>query len=173
MNSNVIFPNLWRFIGLIMAQALVFRQVALSAGEYFNVLLYPLFILFLPLQLATPYAVLLGCSAGFLVDVFYGSWGIHASAGAFAGFIRALILAGFEPKGGFSGKEVIASPAVFGWRWFMQVSALFFFAYLLWYFSVDAFTFVYFARILTKTLAAWILTMIFVIFYGFLFNPKQ
>jgi hypothetical protein len=172
MNSSFLFPNLWRFIGLVLLQGLVLHQVALNIGEYFNVLLYPLFILFLPVQLPTPYAVLLGFACGMVVDLFYGSHGVHASAGAFSGFARSFILTAFAPRGGFTGKEPIAAPAHFGWQWFLQVAGLFFALHLFWYFAVEAFTFVYFTTISLKTAASWVLTMLFTVFYGFLFNPK-
>lgn len=171
--NNFVFPNIWRFIGLVLVQVLLLQQIGSTVGSYFNVLLYPLFILFLPIPLATPYAVLLGCAIGFTVDFFYGPLGLHASAGAFSGFARGIILTAFEPKGGYSGKEPIMSPALFGWRKFLQVSAVFFAAHLFWYFSVNAFTFVYFTTISLKTAAAWALTMIFVVLYGILFNPKR
>ncbi|MCB9307941.1 MAG: hypothetical protein H6565_15190 [Lewinellaceae bacterium] len=172
MNNN-IFPHIWRFFGLTLLQVLLLQQMSASIGSYFNVLLYPLFILFLPIQLATPYAVILGFLIGLSVDFFYVSIGIHASAGAFSGFARSIILSAYEPKGGYTGKEPIPSPAHFGWRWFLQVAAFFFFAHLFWYFSVNAFTFVYVTTITLKTLAGWGLTMIFVVLYCILFNPKN
>lgn len=172
MNNN-FFPNFWRFLGLVAVQVLLLKQLTVSVGEYFNILLYPLFILFLPIQLATPYLVLLGFAIGMTVDFFSGSIGVHASAGAFSGFFRFIIFAAFAPKGGYSGKEPIFSPAHMGWQLFLQVSVLFFLAHLFWYFSVDAFTFVYFGTITLKTISAWILTMIFVWLYTAMFNPKN
>ena len=172
MNSSFLFPNLWRFIGLVLLQGLVLQQVGTTAGPYFNVLLYPLFILFLPIELPTIYAVLLGFAAGMTVDLFYGSPGVHASAGAFSGFARAFIVKAFEPRGGFTSKEPIPAPSIFGWTWFLQVAGIFFLLHLFWYFSVEAFTFVFFTTISLKTAAAWVLTMLFTVFYGFLFNPK-
>jgi len=173
MNSNAFFSKLWRFLGLFAAQALFLKQVSLALGSYFNILLYPLFILFLPLQLATPYVVLLGFLIGMSVDFVYGTPGVHASAGAFSGYARSLIFFTFAPKGGYSGKELIFAPAFFGWQIFLQVAALFFVAHLFWYFSVDAFTFVYVGAITLKTLAAWVLTMLFVVLYTALFHPNN
>lgn len=171
--NNSIFPSIWRFIGLLAVQALLLQQAGSAIGSYFNVLLYPLFILLLPIQMPTPYVVLLGFSIGLSVDFFYTTIGLHASAGAFSGFARSIILAAYKPKGGYSGKEPVAAPAYFGWQWFVQVAALFFIAHLFWYFSVNAFTFVYFTTITLKTLASWGLTMIFVVLYCILFNPKN
>lgn len=168
-----IWPNVWRFLGLTGVQTLLLNQIPLKVGAYFNVLLYPLFIIFLPLQLATPYLVLLGFVIGLGVDFGHGTYGVHASAGAFAGFIRPVIFAAFEPKGGFSGKEPIFAPEYFGMITFLQMAGLFFILTLLWYFSVDIFTFVYIGTITLKTIAAWFCSMICVVFYVFLFNPKS
>jgi hypothetical protein len=172
--KNSIFPHIWRFLGLVAVQGLLLKQMATSIGaSWFNVLLYPLFILFLPMKMFPPYAVLLGFSVGMAVDFFYGSPGIHASAGAFSAFVRTVILAAFAPKGGFSGKEPIFAPTHVSWQTFFQGAALFFALHLFWYFSVDAFTFVYFGTIALKTFAAWVLTMIFVVLFTAMFNPQN
>lgn len=173
MNSSALYANLWRFVGLVATQTLLLKQVSVSVGQYFNILLYPLFIFLLPIQMATPYIVGLGFSIGLVIDFFYGTPGIHASAGAFSGFARTLIFYAFAPKGGFSGKELVFSPHFFGWQIFLQTVAVFFALHLFWYFSVDAFTFVYFTAITVKTLAAWVLTMIFVVLYMVMFNPNS
>ena len=92
MNSRLILPNLWRFIGLVLIQVIILSEVALTADGYFNVLVYPLFILFLPIQLPTPTAVFLGFLVGIVVDFFSGTIGVNASAGALSGYARAVIL---------------------------------------------------------------------------------
>jgi len=171
MNSN-IFPHLWRFIVLVLFQVLVLKQLALSVGSYFNVLIYPLFIFFLPLRIATAYTVLLGFAIGITVDTFYGSLGVHASAGAFSGLIRGFILEAFGPKGGFKGKEPIFSPAYFGWQSFFQAIGVFMVLYLFFYFSVDAFTFVYLTTITLKTITSWVLSMTFVLLYMAFFKTR-
>jgi hypothetical protein len=173
MNSKSIYPSLWRFAVLFLLQLLLFKQIALLVGPYFNILLWPLFILLLPIEISTPIAVIAGFFSGLLIDFIYGTIGIGASAGAFAAYIRPFILNAYEPKGGFSGKETIPSPHHFGWVWFAQVAAIFFFCCLFWLFAVDAFTFVYFSTITLKTLASWGLSMIFVVVFVFLSNPKN
>lgn len=173
MNSNIL-PNVWRFFGLLAVQVLLLKQMGQAVNStYFNVLLYPLFILFLPMQTAAPVLVLLGFAIGMAVDIFYATPGIHASAGAFSGFARTFVVGAFAPKGGFSPKEPIFSPTHVSWQTFIQGAAAFMFLHIFWYFSVDAFTFVFFGSILLKTLAAWALTMIFVVLYAALLNPKN
>ena len=159
---------------MVAVQVMLLKQMGQAVSStYFNVLLYPLFILFLPLQMAAPYLVLLGFAIGMCVDIFYASPGVHASAGAFSGFARTIIVGAFAPKGGYSPKEPVFSPTHVSWQTFLQGAAVFFFLHLFWYFSVDAFTFVYFGSIFLKTLASWGLTMIFVVLYAAMFNPKN
>lgn len=173
MNSGFFFPNLWRFLGLFAIQVLVLKQVPAAVGyDLFNILIYPLFIFFLPLQTSRPAAVFLGFAMGLAVDLVYFSPGVHASAGAFSGWFRPTLLGFFAPRGGYTGKEVIPSPEYFGLARFLQTAALFFLLHFFWYFSAEAFTFVYIGQITLKTLVAWGLSMIFVFLYGILFNPK-
>ena len=173
MNSNSISPNIWRFIGLVAVQVVILSQVALTADGFFNILIYPLFILLLPIQLPTPMAVLLGFFIGLTIDFFAGTLGINASAGALSGYMRAVILNRFAPHGGFTGKEPIPSPAYFGWRWFLSVAAIFFAFHIFWYFSMAYFTLVYLLpKILPQTAISWIATMLVAVVLIRLFNPK-
>lgn len=172
MNSSVL-PNVWRFIGMVLIQGLLLKQMGLAIhAENFNVLIYPLFILFLPMQMAAPYLVMLGFAVGIAVDIFYETPGVHASAGAFSGFIRSFVITAFAPKGGFSPKEPIFAPVHVSWGTYLYGVGVFLFLHLFWYFSVDAFTFVFFGSIMLKTVIAWFISMIFVVLYTALFNPK-
>lgn len=173
MNGSNITPHILRFIGLVAVQSLLLNQMTDSVGAYFNVLLYPLFILFLPLQLPAPYLVILGCAIGMAVDAFVPSWGVHASAGAFSGVMRGLSLMPFAPKGGFSAKDPIFSPVHIGWQTFLQGAGLFLALHIFWFFSVSYFAPVFAWEIVKKTAAAWVLTMIFVALYASMFNPKR
>lgn len=174
MNSSIL-PSVWRFLALVAVQGLLLERTGEMIHPYFNILLYPLFILLLPIQMPTTAVVLLGALIGTMVDIFYTSYGVHASAGAFSGWVRTYVLAAYKPKGGagFSGKTPVASPVYFGWQWFLSVAGIFFALHLFWYFSVDAFTFVYFDSIALKTISAWALTMIFVGLTCVLFEPKN
>lgn len=173
MNGVNIFPNIWRFIGLTIVQVVILSKVALAANGYCNILVYPLFILFLPVQLATPAVVFLGFLIGITVDLLTGTPGVNASAGAMSGYARAVLLHRYAPRGGYTAKEPIPAPAYFGWRWFIIVAAIFFGVHITWYFSMAYFTPVYlFQQILPQSALAWALTMIIVLLYTRLFHPK-
>lgn len=173
MNSSNIFQNLGRFIGLVIVQVVILERVSLVANEYANILLYPLFILFLPIQLATPAAVFLGFLIGLTIDIFTGTIGVNASAGAMSGYMRAVVLHKFAPRGGYTGKEPVPSPHYFGWRWYLGVASIFFAVHIFWYFSMAYFTPLYLLeKILPQTILGWALTMVVVVVYTRLFNPK-
>lgn len=172
MNSSTIIPHLVRFIGLVAVQHLLLAPMGQSVGSYFNILIYPLFILLLPLGSSTILLIFMGFLIGIVVDAPL-SWGVHASAGVFSGAVRSGVLRLFAPKGGFSVKDPIFAPKYVGWQVFMQGAAVFFLVHIFWYFSVSYFAPVFALDITLKTLTAWPLSMIAVVLFISMFNPKR
>ena len=173
MNSSIVLPNFGRFIGLVLIHVIILPSASLSGDGYFNILLYPLFILLLPIQTPTPVAVLLGFAVGITVDFFSGTIGVNASAGAMSGYARAFLLHRFAPKGGYTGRELIPAPAHFGWRWFLSLAAIFFAVHVFWYFTMAYFAPAYFLnKIIPQTALGWVLSMAVVSILVRLFHPK-
>jgi hypothetical protein len=170
--SNLLTANLWRFLGILAAQVLVFKQASEAIGPYFNIILYPLFLLLLPMVLPTAAVILIGFLIGILVDFFYATPGVHAGASVFAAFCRPIILAAFEPKGGYSGKDPIPTPHHVGWQNFFQIAGVFYFLHLFWYFAMTEFTLVYFGSILLRTIASLLISMLLLVIYMGLFRTK-
>lgn len=172
--TSSTFINGLRFLGLFLLQVFVFKR--LSTGWewdgilYVNVIIYPLFILLLPLR--TPKAAVLGLAflIGLSVDLFYDSPGIHASAAVFTGFMRSFVLGWLVPREGYN---VNYSPTRkrMGMPWFFRYSAILMAMHLFWYFSVDAFTFFYFWDILIKTIYTYITSMVVILMIMLIFNP--
>lgn len=167
--NNAIFTNGLRFIGLLLLQVLVFQGFSLSF-TYIHIIIFPIFILLLPIQTPRTLVIFLGFVIGLSVDIFYGSLGVHASATVFTAFIRQPVMALLEPRGGYN---VNFSPTKqrMGLDWFVQYSGILMFIHLFFYFSVEAFTFFYIGTILLKTVISFVLSMIFIIMYQFIFNP--
>ncbi len=174
MKGNWFFPNLWRLLSLLAIQGLILSGISYNTDGYVSILLYPLFILLLPILIPIPLAIVLGFLMGLLVDTFTGTIGLHASAGAFSAYARVLILERFAPQGGYTGKEPIAAPVYFGWQWFLSVAGVFFAVHLLWYFSVAYFAPAYFfSKILPQMLLSWLSTLPVVVVLVWLFNPRN
>ena len=117
-------------------------------------------------------ALMIGLALGIVIDLFYDSLGVHASACVFAAFMRPLILQFLEPRGGY---PVNANPTMreFGVVWFMRYSGSILLLHLAFYFCVEVFTFVYIGQILLKIIASFIVSFASVMIFMFLFNPKQ
>lgn len=173
MNSSIIKHGI-RFVLLVLAQILIFKSIDLDTNgfSYFTIFIYPVFILLLPIRTPTVLVVLLGFLLGLTVDVFYDSLGVHAGASVFSAFIRSTILHLLEPRGGY---EVNASPTKsnYGINFFFKYAAIFMFFHIVIYFSLEIFTPVYFNEIFIRTGFSFILSILFIIIYQYLFNPKE
>ena len=170
--NNIVAINIFRFLGLLLLQGLILSRIAFDTGvwQYIHVLLYPVFILLLPLR--TPRTLVVGASflMGLLVDLFYYTPGIHASAATFSGYIRPAVLSWIEPRGGYN---VNYSPtqARYGANWFFRYAAILLAIHLFFYFSVEAFTFVYIGRILLNTAVSFAISLFFIFVYMRIFDP--
>lgn len=171
--SRVLINNIIRFAVILILQVLVLKGINLNMGsfQYFHVLVYPILIMLLPFSLARPYVLLIAFSAGLFVDIFYDSLGVHASASLFIAYLRPYILAIIEPRGGYTydvpglGNTEIA--------WFAIYTTLMLFVFLIIYFSLEAFSYVYFIRIVLSTFFSFIISILFIFVYQIVFRTKE
>lgn len=174
MNPGNLAQQITRFMVLLLFQVLILKRMSMGWGEvaYWNILLYPLFILWLPVRTNPLIMLLLAFVLGLSIDMFYDSPGIHASALVFTAFVRPLVLNWMEPREGYN---LNASPsrALFGLTGFLQYAAIMMGVHLFFYFSVDAFTFVYIADILLKTFFSFVLSMAFIAMVTLIFSPSK
>lgn len=173
MNS-LLLKNLIRAVVMVLLQGLALQRIHVGGESfnYFSLIIYPIVIMMLPIQTSRAALVFIGFGLGIAVDLFYGSLGVHASACVFIAFIRPMVLQFMEPRGGY---PIPSSPVAqrFGLRWFMQYASIMLFFYLLFYFSVEVFTFVFIGQILIKTVSSFLLSMLAILAYTMLFNPKS
>ena len=166
--------NIIRFIIFVLIQGLILRQFTPDSASffYFQFFLYPLVILFLPLKLPDALTIIISFILGLSVDFFYHTPGVHASASVFTGFLRPYVLKVLEPRGGY---DINQTPTryYFGINWFLQYASVLLLAHLFFYYSVEAFSFVYILSILKKTFFSFLATFLLVIIYEMLFNPKE
>lgn len=172
--SNVVMTNVIRFILFVFIQVLILKNINLG-GQQFNyiyLIVYPLFLILLPLRTPHSVLVLLGFLIGVFVDAFYDSYGVHASASVFAGFIRPYVLKLFAPKGGYN-LNYSPTKQRYGINWFFGYCSTMLFLHLFFYFSVDAFTFVYLDEIFLRTVSSFIISMLIILVYTFLADPVE
>ncbi|HHM20957.1 MAG TPA: hypothetical protein ENJ20_02935 [Bacteroidetes bacterium] len=170
--DTTVLANISRFLGLVLLQGLVFQSIGTDLDfRYLHVIVYPIFLLLLPMRIPVALVILLGFLIGFFVDMMYGTWGIHASASVFTAYIRSFIFKILEPRGGYN-VNLSPTAANLGSRWFFQYAAIMLLLHLFFYFSVEAFTFVYIVDILLKTFVSFIVSMLFLTGFQLIFDPK-
>ena len=174
MMNNRFFSQLLRFVFIVLLQVLIFKRLSFSMGgaNYMTVLIYPVFIFLLPHK--TPHALLvfLGFVLGLTIDVFYDSPGIHASAAVFTAFVRPLVLSMFEPRGGYN-LNLSPSKKEMGINNFTFYAATLLVVHLLFYFIIEAFSLVYLGDSLLRTIVSFFPSLVFVIIYQYIFDPKD
>lgn len=173
MNRDLLV-NTVRIILLIFVQVLILKEINLenSSTRYLNIVVYQLGIILLPVALPSFVVLLIAFFCGVLVDSFYGSPGVHASACLWMAAARPLVLKMLEPKSGY-GIQQKPSSASLGIFWFLRYAGLLCFVYFFAYFSMEEFTFVYIGKILLKTIVSFIVSMFIIILLKILVNPKE
>ena len=173
MKSNVVSVNVFRLILLLLVQGLILKRMTFDIGNlgYVHLIIYPLFILLLPIKTPKSLVIILGFVLGIGVDLFYNSPGIHASALVFTAYIRGLILRFLVP---YEGYNVEDSPTLLtmGFTWYISYISIAFIIHIFFYFSVEAFSFVYISEIVFNTLFSYISSLIIVLIIDFIFRMK-
>ena len=174
MNStNIRF--IIRAILILLIQVLVFKRVGLSDNwwwQHGHLFLYPVIILLLPFRVTKHYTILLGFALGLVIDWFYDTIGVHAFALTAMAYARGLLLQWLEPRGGYT---LAMSPTNYsmGINWLFMYTAISMFIFCFLYFIGEIFTFVFIGQILLRTVITFFMSMLVVMGYHFLFNPKK
>ncbi|MBX2817474.1 MAG: hypothetical protein KTR24_15805 [Saprospiraceae bacterium] len=173
MNPTLL-ANISRGVFLLLLQGLIFRRMSLGWGDFsfIQIIIYPLFILMLPIKLPKALTILIAFVYGFLVDVFYHSPGVHASATLMLALLRPLILNYLEPRGGY---KIAAKPTRrdMGSNWFYQLLAIGLLIHLLWYFSMQVFILADILHILLRVLLCFIPSLLLMMVYSLIFDSKE
>lgn len=171
--SNTQLQLVGRFFILLLLQVLVFKQIQLGDGWFAptQLILYPIFILILPLKMPRSLVIFLAFLLGLSVDMFYDSPGLHASASVLLAFLRPIILRGLSPSGGY---DIDSNPTKhkYGIIWFAQYAGILMAFHLFWYFCLEVFTPVYYDRILWRWISSWLASMLLIVLYQFIFDPE-
>jgi len=173
MNS-VFYTHIIRFVICVVIQILVFRQVSIGweTFDYVHIIVYPVFIMLLPIRIPRPLLIALGFLIGIVVDMFYHTPGVHAAAGTFSAFMRPFILSLMAPRGGYNLND---SPTMvkFGFSWFGVYASSILLLHLFFYFSMEVFTPVKIGDISLRTIFSFFASIIFILIYVGTLKPRE
>lgn len=172
MRSDFI-KHIIRFVIILILQVLVLKGVTFESTylRHIQIFIYPLFILLLPVRTPDFLVVIIGFVLGLSVDMFYDSVGVHASACVFSAYFRSFLLKWLAPREGYK-TDISPSKKDMGLGFFISFCGIFLFAHLLFYYSMELFSFYYFIEIWLKTISSFIFSTIFILLYVFILNPN-
>lgn len=174
MNRETIRHIIRAFLFLIF-QILILKRVS-SGNQWLwlngDIFIYPIIILLLPFRFSRHYVTIIGFILGIVIDMFYDTIGVHAFALTAMAYARGLILAYLEPRGGY---QLTMSPTRYsmGINWLLAYTAFSVILHVFLYFTAEIFTFVYIGKILIKTIITFLLSMMAIMGYYLLFNPRK
>lgn len=171
--NKLIVPNVIRVIFLFFLQILVFKQISFPIGTIANAhfLIYPLAILMMPIKTSKIILIILAFILGMGLDIYYDSLGVHSATIVFTAYIRNIVIAFLEPYEGYNINDV---PTIsnMGLSWFFTYSSTLLLIHIFTYFSIEAFSFVFFFEIFLNTIFSFLISFIIIIVYQFIFRPK-
>ncbi len=158
------------FIILVPLQVLVFRNfVFFNLGFCF---IYLLLLLSIPIETSITIGMIIALVAGLIIDLFYQTIGIHASAGVLMMFLKPYWLRINVPR---SGYEVSHLPLIksYGLGWFIVYSLPLILIYSLAALFIEAGNTGLFWIILLKALVTTVVTLFFVVIVQYLFYSNS
>ena len=174
MNNTLIIRYVLRAVLLLAFQVLVLNKIMVGSGifNHITLFLYPVFLMYWPINTPTWLLLLVGFVYGLGIDIFSDTMGMHAATGVFSAFLRSGYLRLLEPQGGYK-EGVSPTRRTMGFIWFLRYIALFMFLHCFLFFSVEEFTPFYWKKILFATIPSYVLSLVVVLVYSFLFDPAD
>ncbi|MDG1333292.1 MAG: hypothetical protein P8P74_13235 [Crocinitomicaceae bacterium] len=146
---NKILSNSLRFVLLMVIQVVVLNQVELGAGTL--LMIYPLFIVLLPVDMNVFLLLFLAFALGISIDAMSNTYGLHASSLVLMAYFRPIIFQAFAPRDGY---EIDLEPNIhtMGYRWTIRTFGLLLLMHHFWFFLLELFRFDEILYVLQKTL---------------------
>lgn len=165
-----IFSNLFRFFILLLVQILVLNRIEIPF--LFTPLIYPLFLIRLPIDMPRWLLLCVAFGAGLCVDMFSDSMGINAAACVATVYFREGIFFLFRPPAGY---EPMHKPTigVMGARWFISVTVLLLFIHHVVFYLLQIFSFGLFFHLFIKLIFTTLLSILLIVLTEFLFFKKK
>jgi hypothetical protein len=156
-------------IALVLSQILLFKNVQIPIYDQYviSILVYPGVILFLPIGIRNSPLILIAFIIGLIIDLFYQSLGIHTAALVLTAFIRPTVLKILEPRLPYTSGD---SPGfqLEGVGWFLAYLSILLSIHIVVYFSFDAFSPIFWMKILVNSIACFAVSFVVLILFKML-----
>ena len=166
---NIILKHSIRFVFFLLIQVLILNQIEIGFG--IQILIYPLFILLLPVDIGVISLLFISFCLGLLIDSFSNTYGLHASSALIFAFLRPSIFKLFDSRDGY---DVLLETNIFnlGNVWFIKTFGVLLIIHHFWFFLLEMFKFNEFGYILQKTILSAPISFAMCILLQYLFVKK-
>lgn len=167
---NLLITHGLRFLFFLLAQVLVLNQIEIGFG--IQLMIYPLFVLLLPVEMKTITLMLIAFGFGLLIDAFSNTYGLHTSALLVFAYMRPVIFKLFSPRDGY---DVLLETNVFtmGYRWYIKAFGSLLLLHHFWFFLFEMFKLNELVFVVQKTLLSILLSFLLCLFLQYLFIKKS
>ncbi|NQU84708.1 MAG: rod shape-determining protein MreD [Mariniphaga sp.] len=152
------------FISLVLIQVLILNFIQFSG--YINPYMYILFILLLPVSTPRYLIVILGFVLGLVIDIFSNTIGMHASATTFMAFARPFVIELISARE--MDKSEYPGLNQYGFQWFLYYSAILVVLHHIFFFYVEAFTFMNFIYTFIRSILSSIFSIFIIVLSQYL-----
>ena len=146
---SVLFKHSVRFLILGLVQVLLLNQLEIGLG--IQAMVYPLFILLLPIDLGTIPLLIFAFCFGISIDAISDTFGLHASSLLIFAYCRPLFLKFFSPRDGYENVKE-GNTYEMGFLWFLWVYGGLLVIHHFWFFYIEIFRLDELVFVLQKTL---------------------
>jgi len=166
---NLLITHGLRFIVFLLAQVLVLNQIEIGLG--IQLMIYPLFILLLPVELKTITLMLTAFVFGLFIDAFSNTYGLHTSALLIFAYMRPFVFKLFAPRDGY---DILLETNVFnmGYRWYLKTFGLLLLLHHFWFFIFEMFKLNELVFVIQKTFISVPFSLLLCLFLQYLFIKK-
>lgn len=166
---NILITHGLRFIFMLLAQVLVLNQIEFGLG--IQLMIYPLFILLLPVEMKTIPLMLIAFVFGLFIDALSNTYGLHTSSLLVFAYMRPLVFNLFAPRDGY---DILLETNVFnmGYSWSLKAFGFLLLLHHLWFFLFEMFKLNELIFVLQKTVLSVLLSFLLCLFLQYLFVKK-
>lgn len=166
--SSVV-KHILRFFLFFLVQVLVLNQIELGMG--IQIMIYPLFILLLPVEMSVFTLMIIAFVLGLSIDSMSGTFGLHASSLLAFAYFRPMIFNLFAPRDGY---DILLETNIFtmGMGWFIKTFGILMLIHHFWFFMLEMFKLNEILFVLQKTGLSVVMSIMICILLQYLFLRK-
>ncbi|SFA72657.1 rod shape-determining protein MreD [Algoriphagus aquimarinus] len=170
MNFKSLITYVFLVICLCLVQILLLKNLALFGVAF--CFIYLLAILSFPITMRGFPLILISFGIGLLIDVFYDTLGLHASAVTLLAFLRPFWLKAISPNGGYDDANIPTLPEM-GIGWYISYTLPLVFVFSLMFFIADQWGTGGLFGVLNKSFFSSIFTVFMAIIVQLLFFKRR